>query len=230
MKKRKRIKKLEEKKEFARSRKRELYWIFGAILALIAVFFASYYIFGSLNKFQYNELTFTRESFGDIPIFHHYYYFNYNGETYKYNLFLRNDPRKNIIPITGKAVDEGIEFTTGNNVYVSIDPTDLVGCEYGSVGISQLSSFLADNQLKVKGASPIKEIADELNVSYATCETHRADAVIIVKGDDETKVYYANNNCAIISIAQCQVLEAIEKFQVKAVLDARARANNKINA
>lgn len=224
MAKKKRIEKIKEKKELDKIRKRELYWILGAMLILVAVFLISYFAFNSFNNFQYNGLTFTRERFGDIPVFHHYYFFNYAGETYKYNLFLRNDPRKNMVPITGRAVDSGMEFTLGNNVYVSVDPSNLVGCEYSAVGISQLSSFLADNQLKVKGASPVKDIADELNVTYATCGTHRADTVIIVEGGDETKVDYVNRNCAIISITQCQVLEAIEKFQVKAVLDARERA------
>ncbi len=222
-------KRIKGKKDFDKSRKKELYWIIGAILILAAVFFISYFAFNNFNNFQYNGLSFTRERFGDIPVFHHYYFFNYGGETYKYNLFLRKDPRKNAVPMTGRAVENGVEFTLGNNVYVSVDPNGLVGCEYGAVGISQLSSFLADNQLKVEGASPIKEIADELNVSYATCNTNPLDTVVIIKGGDETSVDYVRNNCAIISIAQCQVLEAIEKFQVKAVLDARARANARNN-
>ena len=226
----KKKRKKEEKKELNKSKRHDLYWILGAIFILTVVFLISYVAFNRFNNFQYNGLTFTRERFGDIPVFHHYYYFKYAGETYKYNLFLRNDPRKNMVPITGRAVDKGIEFTTGNNVYVSVDPTGLVGCEYGSVGISQLSSFLADNQLKIKGASPVKEIADELNVSYVTCSTHPTDSVIIIKGGDETSINYAKNSCVVISIAQCQVLEAIEKFQVKAVLDARAKASNKTSA
>ncbi len=213
----------EKKARKSKGRNKEIYIVLGMMAFLVAVFFASYYIFQSLNKFEYEGLTFTKTKFGDIPVFHHYYYFNLRNELFKYNLYLRNDPRKNNVPITGSAVDDGVEFPLGNTVYVSVDPAGLVGCEYGSVGISQLSSFLSDNQLRVKGASPNETIAEEVNVEYATCETKPTDVVVIVKGGEKTEIEYKNDNCAVISIANCEVLQAIEKFQVKAVLDARER-------
>lgn len=206
---------------------KEIYVVLGMLAFLVAVFFASYYVFQSLNKFEYEGLTFTKTRFGDIPVFHHYYYFNLGDELFKYNLYLRNDPRKNVVSITGRAVDEGVEFPLGNEVYVSVDPAGLVGCEYGSVGISQLSSFLADNQLKVIGASPNETIAEEVNVEYATCESKPADVVIIVRGGDKTEIEYKRDNCAVINIANCEVLEAIEKFQVKSILDARERVKER---
>lgn len=200
-----------------------LYWLFGALAFIVIVFFTFYYIFSSLNKFEYEGLTFTKERFGEIPVFHYYYLYNFEEKQYQYNLYLRNDPRKNTVPITGRAVSEGIEFPIGNTIYVSVAPEGLVGCEYGSVGISNLATFLRDNQLKVKGASPDEKLAKENNVEYATCENHPKDVVILLKGGNETRVVLEKENCYVIEVANCEVLQAIEKFQVESILDAKAR-------
>ena len=205
---------------------KQIYMVLIAMAILIAVFFASYFIFKSFNTFTYEGLTFTKEKFGEILVFHHYYLFNSQGELFQYNLYVRNDPRKNSVPITGKAVDEGIEFRQDNFVYISVNPENLTQCEYTLVGLSNLASFLSDNQLNVKGAAPIKELANETNVRYATCDTHPDDEVIIVQAGNETKIIQENDNCHIIQIANCEVLPAIEKFQIKSILDARKRSTN----
>ena len=193
------------------------------MLLLVAIFFASYYIFKSLNTFKYEGLTFTKERFGEIPLFHHYYNFNSKGELFQYNLYLRNDPRKNTVPITGKAIDERIEFGQDNFVYLSVAPENLTQCEYSRVGISNLASFLTDNQLNVKGAAPNESLAEENNVRYATCSTHPNDIVIIIQAGNETKLIQEEDDCYIIQIANCEVLQAIEKFQIKALLDSRKK-------
>lgn len=202
---------------------KQFYWILIGMAAIIIVFFSSYFFLASLNSFNYNGLTFTKEKFGDIPVFHHYYNFNVDGQLVKYNLFLRNDPRKNNIPVTGSIVDEGLEFRRDNFVYISVDPEDLTECEYSRVGISTLAAFLSNNYLNVKGAAPKESLANESNVEYVTCETNPQDVVILVKAGDETKIIYEKKNCQIIQIANCQVLEAIEKFQVHSILDAKKR-------
>ncbi len=202
---------------------KQLYVVIGAMLLLVAVFFASYYAFKSINTFKYEGLTFTKERFGEIPLFHHYYNFNSKGELFQYNLYLRNDPRKNAVPITGKAVDERIEFRQDNFVYLSVNPENLTQCEYSRVGISNLASFLADNQLSVKGAATNETLAEENNVRYATCSTHPDDVVIIIQTGNETKLIQDEDDCYIIQIANCEVLQAIEKFQLKTLLDSRKK-------
>lgn len=211
-----------EKKE--QKYNKELYIVLGAMVFLIIVFFASYFIFNSLNIFEYEGLTFTKEKFGEIPVYHYYYFYDFDGKKYQYNLYLRNDPRENTVPIIGAAIQEEIEFPIGNVVYISLDPNEsIVGCEYSSVGLSNLASFFVNNQLKVKSASTIKEVAEENNIEYATCKTHPADNVIIIKSGNETQVIREKDSCTIIQIADCQVLEAMEKFQLEALLDSRER-------
>lgn len=210
----------EEKDKEFKSSKSSIFWIIGTIAILIALFFLASYIFSRINTIEYNGLTFTKEKFGDISFYHHYYYVT---PLLKYNFYIRNDPRKNNVPITGNAVSGGIEFFQSKTTYVSLAPEALVGCEYGSVGLSSLATFLADNQFIVKGASTDEELARESNVQYATCEFRPEETVIEIKNSNETKITIQSPNCYIIEVANCEVLPAIEKFQTQAILDARQR-------
>ncbi len=207
-----------------KKRPQQLYRVLGAILILIAIFFIFNYIFSKINAIEYNGLTFTKEKFGEIPVFRYYYYIT---PQLKYNLYLRNDPRQNNILLTGKAIDNGIEFTKEQNVYLSVNPEGLTQCEYGRVGISTLASFLADNQLKVVGAASNKTLAKEANVKYATCELFPDDIVINLQAANKTEILHDSKNCYFINIANCEIVPAVEKFEVQSILDSRLRRENK---
>ncbi|MEK6844527.1 MAG: hypothetical protein AABX83_03845 [Nanoarchaeota archaeon] len=218
-KKKKTKEKVEETKEKI-SRNNPIYTILIVFAILIIVFFSFYYLFSSLGKFKYEGITFTKEKFGEIPIFHYYYYIT---PEIKYNLYLRNDPRGNLVPFTGKA----IEIFKLDTVYISINPEELTQCEYGRVGIGTLASFLADNQFIVKGATQNETLAKEANVDYVTCESNPGDVVISLQAGDKTEVIHESLNCYKINIAECEVLPAIEKFQVQMILDAKERNEEK---
>ena len=212
---------------------KELYWILGVMLGLILVFFVSTSVFKSLNKIDYEGLTFTKEKFGEIPVYHYSYYYNNPGKVtgsaiqeglVQYNLFLRKDPRKNEVPVDGE-----IFLQAGKTTYVSVDPVGLVGCEYSSVAISNLVSFLVDNLVPVKGASPNATLAEEVGAVYATCETHPDNTVIIVQGGEDTKVYKENNRCYVIQAADCEALDATEKFVLQSIIDARKRKTSQVS-
>ena len=209
----KELKEKREKNEGWFKRNREICLFLGAGLFLVMIFFGSYFLFGSLNKFEYEGLAFTKEKFGDIPVYKHYYYFNSNDQLYRYNLYLRNDPRKNVVPITGRTVD--IEFTRENFVYVSLDPEkSLVGCEYAAVGVASLSSFLADNQLNVKAASTDEKQAELNDVEHITCENvHTSDVAIILRSGVETKIIHERINCHIIEINSCESCDTVIKLE-----------------
>lgn len=205
---------------------REIYWVFGIMLALIAVFLISFSVFDGSKKFDYNGLTFTKESFGEIPVYHHFYYYSNPGITgsavsadvIKYNLYLRIDPRENDVPASGE-----IFLSLGYETYISVNPIDLTQCEYSSVAIANLAAFLVDNQVPVKSASPNKTMAEEAQAVYATCDTHPENAVIIIESGPASRIYKENDNCYIISVADCEVLEATEKFITKSIIDANRR-------
>ncbi|MDO8509273.1 MAG: hypothetical protein Q7S27_06360 [Nanoarchaeota archaeon] len=206
------------------NRKSKIYLITGFLILLVGIFFISNYIFSNLNNIEYNGLTFAKESFGEIPVFSYSYYIT---PKLKYNLYLRNDPRKNNVPLTGKAIDNGIEFLKEETIYLSVDPKGLTECEYGRVGIGTLASFLSDNQLKVVGAAPDEALAAEVNVKFATCEYRPQDKVILLQAGDKTEIIQDNENCIVINVANCEILDAVEKFEVQSIIDARDRRMTK---
>src|SRR3989344_8821152 len=135
-----------------KSKDKELYWILGVMFALIFIFVISASTFKSLNKFDYQGLSFAKEKFGEIPVYHAFYFYKNPGitgsvteaETVKYNLFLRVDPRENNVPVDGE-----IELRAGQQTFVSVDPYNLTGCEYSSIAIANLASFLGNNLIPV---------------------------------------------------------------------------------
>ncbi len=201
---------------------KELYWIIGTMAGLLILFFIFSYIFQSIGKFEYEGIAFTKEKFGEIPVFHHYYLFkNTEGEIVKYNLYLRIDPRTNNVPI-----EPGIEFPVGKFAYISINSTGLSECEYASAGVASVASFLANNDIKVKGAIPDKEEAEEKNIEYATCGFPEQRTVVLIQSGEKTEVTKQGEMCHVISINNCEVLEATEKFIVQALKEARQRAED----
>lgn len=210
----------EEIKEIPKKKYAKIFWVLGLLIFLIAIFFLSNYFFSRLNSFEYEGLTFTKEKFGEIPVYHYYYYIT---PKLKYNLYLRNDPRDSAVSLTGNAVSRGIEFFKQDSIYLTVNPEGLTQCEYGRAGIGTLASFLADNQLKVIGAAPNEELAKEANVKYATCEYRPSEKVILLQAANKTEIVHEKENCYIINIANCEIFDAVEKFEVQSILDAKSR-------
>jgi hypothetical protein len=201
---------------------REFYWVIGVMAAMIVVLIVASVVFQSLNKFEHDGLTFEKERFGEIPIYHYSYFPSnpYTGEVIgKYNLYLRIDPRKNNVPMEGV-----VQFPFGKFVYVSVNGTGLTECEFGRVAIGNLAGFLTDHDITVKGASPDKEQAELANAKHITCEDKPENVKILIQSGNETRIYKDVNLCHIIEIADCEVLDAIEKFQTQTIINAKERA------
>ena len=199
-------------------RNKELYRILSVMIGLILLFLVFYYIFQSLNKFEYKGLTFTKERFGELVVYHHYYYFEDNGEMYKYNLFLREDPRESEVLVEGNR----ILYPKGKFAYIALDGDGLAKCEKSNMAIASLSAFLSNNMITPKGASIDEDEAKLNNLAYATCESKEDNPVIIIKEGNETRIDIDMQDlCYVISVSNCEVLEAIEEFIVQSIVDAK---------
>ena len=93
------------------------------------------------------------------------------------------------------------------------------------MAIGSLAGFLASAGLDVKGASPDEQIANETNVRHVTCDNRPNNPVILIKEGDVTEINKAGlfGNCYVMQVSQCEILEAIEKFQVQSIIDAKGR-------
>lgn len=204
---------------------KQLYWVIGVMIGLIMIFLVANYFFKNINSFTYEGLAFTKEKFGEIPVYHHYYYYtdkNNPDNTIKYNLYLRHDPRYNPVSIDA---DE-ILFSQDMYNYISINGTGLTECEYSSAAIASLTSFLTNNQLPVKGSTVDYELANQTGIEYVTCETNPENPVMIIQSGNETKIVKTGNNCYEITASSCEIMQAVEKFEIEALLDARERASS----
>ena len=210
-----------------KKQQKELYWVLGVMIVLILVFLLSNSVFKSMQTFSYQGLSFAKEKFGEIPVYHYYYIFKtpssltgqVTSEFIKYNLFLRVDPRENNVSVDGE-----IYLVQGVQTYVSVNPTNLTQCENSSIAIANLASFI--NGLVVapaKSASPIEEIANQSNVPYVTCENYLSEPRILIQAGEQSLIKKENTNCYVLTVANCEILEVTEKLIVQAIVDAKAR-------
>ena len=191
-------------------------WALVTMGALLLIFLFFFSVFSESRKFDYQGLTFTKEKYGEIPVYRYYYYFTDNsGQMIKYNVYLRNDPRENNIPVTGKIV-----FNVSKSVYFSINDTGLKECENAVIGVADLTKFLVDNQFQFKAGTPDSTEAKEMNRTKITCEIYPSISVIELRNGNTTQIV-KTNNCYKIDVANCEVLEALEKFKVQSLIDAK---------
>jgi len=209
--------KIEVKKpELGKEKEVELKLIFGIMIGLIVLLLGIYFIMSELNKVEYKGLAFAKERFGEIPVYRYSYFFNDNqGQLIKYNLFLRNDPRTNTVPIEG-------EIALGGNIYISINSTGLNDCKESSIAVASLAAFIINNQLTLVAGTPDLEESKANNVSHITCEIYQNNPVILIQAGEETKIV-RENNCYRINVANCDINPAIEKFEVQTIIDAKKR-------
>lgn len=211
------VKKVEEETEKLVISK-EVWMGLAVILALAVIFIASYYIFGSIGTVKYEGLTFTKENAGAFYVYHYYYHFVKDEQQYQYNLYLRTNPAKNNVSVSGGE----IYFDYDKMNYISINSTGLTQCSDSSLAIAQLSSFLIDNQLDMKvGVSNMAE-AKENNLTYISCGSQTDGPVISIQSAEKSSIEI-DGSCYKINVANCEILPAVEKFEVKSIIDAKNR-------
>ena len=218
------------------------------MIGLILLFLLAHSLFQSLKTFEYQGLKFTKEKFGNIPLYYYYYYTNpdyatgnvVSGEGPRMiNLYLRHDPRTNKVPVEGD-----LEFERGKPVYVTLNAEGLTECPYSTLALAGLASFFSQNGFELKAGVSDKAEAEKDNLDYITCEQYPDNAVILVKSGDETSikrktktVYTAvegkltgesveYTNCYTITVANCEILQATEKFMTHSIIDAKARGSS----
>jgi hypothetical protein len=214
--KKKTVKKVDEKKQ--RKIDKRIYTVLIVAAVLLIVFVVSNQIFEGINKFEYNGLTFTKEKINGVKFYRYYYFFNNDdGNLVKYNHYVRIDPRENDVPVEGE-----ISFPTGRFTYISTNITGLDRCEYNGVALAGLSLFLENNGINSRGATPDALEAEAFDVTHANCTTHPRNVVILIQGGEETSIVREGEHCHVVTVQGCDLLEALEKFQTQAIIDAKA--------
>lgn len=188
------------------------------VAAIIGLFFAAYYLFGALNKVEYRGLVFTKDKIGEIPIYRYTYHYTADGQNYNYNFYVRTNPEKNTVPVEGE-----IEFPEKRTAYVGINSTGLSQCNQSNIAIGGFTSFLVNNQIKVKVGTLDLEESKTNNYTLVNCVSYPNNPVVLLYAGETTKIYSQDNLCYRIEVANCEILEALEKFEISALADAKAR-------
>ena len=210
---------MKKKKKFTKEKliEKDLIIIGLFLFFLVFIFYVSSSYFKSLNEFKYEGLTFNKVKYGNIPIFHHYYYIDAGqSNLIKYNLYTRTDPRTNDFIVEG----EDLLIDISKPLYVSVNATGLQKCEYSVVGVSDLTSFLSDHQFNIKGGNVNFFEAWAKGQEWITCESKQDSSVIEIFEGLENKIS-KEGNCFKIEVANCDIMKAVDKFRVQHIIDVR---------
>ena len=128
----------------------------------------------------------------------------------KYNLYIRNDPRKLKMPVYAN-------ISLKKDVFIAFDP-DISKCYASNLVATELGGLLGVMGYNVTGATASKQLAEEKNLPFANCDTAISNTVIYIKNvaGDESSVTQ-KGNCYEINVANCQALETTEKFMIELV-------------
>ena len=135
-----------------------------------------------------------------------------------YNVYFRNDPRENNISVLAP-----ISFS--KNITIAIQP-EAGECGSAVMGQIELAKFLkAFPWVKtINSAVANRTVANELNLTYSSCEYASQDhTVIVIRKSNET---YIDNGiletCYIIGVGDCKNIETVERF----IMATMAQVNN----
>jgi hypothetical protein len=214
-------KKIVKEKETKIDKNIKKYVPFAIWLGVLAVVFVVFYLlFQGLGKVGYEGLTFTREKYGEVIVYHYYYLTEIaDGKIRKIDVLLRGNPAENKVPVEGN-----ITYPEGRTVYLSINNSGLNECTYSMVALSSFSIFMANNDIALKAGTPDKDEAQKNNLTYATCGKYPGNMVISLKSGNESKIERTTGYCYNLEVTNCEILPVIEKFIVQSILDAKESA------
>ncbi len=206
-------------------KKTELTWILGVMVFLLVVLFLTSYLAKSTNSFVYKTLKFEKQMYGTIPVFVYGYTFKDISEgivkEYRYQLLLRLDPRKNMVPVDGN-----IDFPFERQIYLSLNTTGFEICPSASRDFATLSGFLASNLFKISTGVQDANVATESNLSQVTCELYPQNTVILLQTANKTEIKKLSGGCFALNIANCETLDIVEKFEVQSLLDSKSKKSS----
>lgn len=214
---------LEEKEEIMVPEKVEerenktLFWFFIVVGLVFASVLIPYFWIESGKTFQFDGIDWVVEDYENLKIFHGRF-LSFTNPDLHYNIFLRNDPRKNNVEVYGE-IDS---FKYGG--IISLSPrVDACRGDLSRVMLD-LGAFLKQGVGvgTIESGSNEEEIANASGRRFATCEIMDRTVVIVDIGEEGIFQDETNPNCYTIHARNCEDSAAVEKFMVRAVKDFRA--------
>ncbi|MCX8159021.1 MAG: hypothetical protein N3D20_01880 [Candidatus Pacearchaeota archaeon] len=210
------------------SKHKEVVYAIIWILILVIVFVVSFYLFRNIGRIEYEGMYFVKEKLGEVILYHYKYYImdEVNGKIYSYNLYLRNDPRKNNVNVEA----DGFKFFIGKPFILGLNSTGLGNCSLSMVAMDTLIQFIMYNNhlQKPKVGTVDKNESMEKNMTYVRCEKYPLNTVIIIESANESKII-GKDNCFILKVKDCEITQVTEKFILEALKYARKAKKEEIS-
>ncbi len=193
---------------------KQIKYVVIVMFCLLSAFFVSIWLINESKTFRYAGLDFKKIKFGELPLFHAKIPItSITGDLVaEYNLYLREDPRKLDIPIQGKI---RLKKTIIQAVNKSIK------CPLEGVAGVNFGQFLrAAGIKKIDGTTNLTKSQEE-NIPFVSCEQEREESILIITEGEETKITQEAKNCYVIEFADCELLQAIERFMVGIIANSK---------
>ncbi|MDP1728981.1 MAG: hypothetical protein Q8L27_02135 [archaeon] len=168
------------------------------------------------TSFTFNGVDFEKRYYGEllfytakIPVEDYY------GNIIEYRLLdFRNDPRK-LDKMVEIPEDLQITFRDDYMTYLSF-LEDTLKCENNGLASANFAIFLRDViKVEYKPALANETEAIQKNLTHVTCENSPFNTVIYIHQGDETKITKRIASCYDVEFKNCEILEALERFELK---------------
>jgi hypothetical protein len=207
------VKKVEKVSKYEKQAK----WIIISMIVLIAAVVIVYYFVQSSKSFEYGGINFQKIMYDKLPLFYSKIpVTDINGNLiYNYNIYLRNDPRKNDVVLNGT-------IRLMKNAVFSIDPS-IEGCSDNGVAGVSIGTFFRAAGINVSYASSNESDAKKKEIEFVTCKDSEDKTVIILKQGDKN-IISQEGNCYTIEFTNCEVIKSVEKFIVGAIANSKGKS------
>ena len=205
------------KKSVIKKETKQLTIFFVMIGVIFAAFLIPFFYSQSLNSFKFINTNWTVEEFQDIKMFHGRFASFANPNSY-YNLYLRNDPRKNDVTSTGN-------FTKFKyNMIISTDYEidycyDKISSTFATLGMFSKQGVGIKN---IEVATTNEELALDMNKTLLKdCSNDPSKMTVLVTMGNKSSVVQDENDpyCYRITMDDCSDESAVEKFMINIVED-----------
>jgi len=210
------------KKSIRKSENRQLIWFFVIVGVIFASFLVPYFWIQSSKTFEWGGAEWFIEDDVYLDQLYHGRFMIQDDSNRRYNVWLRNDPRKDNVYTEGNFDS----FKYGGYISGTRDVENCLG-EIPRARLD-LKSFVKMGLTVgvVDAAMAELDLAEEFNYSYVDCSTNLDRTVIILKMGEPSVIQSAENPyCYTITIRDCEDNEPIEKFITKSLYDFNLKYN-----
>lgn len=201
----------DEKSERLKKEEKQVIVVIIFMVLAFAAFLLFYFIFKNAGAFVYEGIRFQKTESKGLVLYHGKIGMKIGGNTFNYNLYFRNDPRKLA------SIPANISSILRRTGYISFEPK-ISDCYGSNIAAYNLASLLGALGMDVKGATTSHTVAIDESIPERDCADALNKTIIVLQHSNETYIQQ-KGECYTINIANCNVIGASEAFMLAIIKD-----------